>query len=864
MSESFPPTVPPYAREATEETFRSFAVVGTCTGLIWSLVWFSSGVSVVGAALMAGAAAMAGAYRARHRLGVSLACHLAVSVAVTLILGIIYVTGGPDGTRGVWLFLLPVAVALPLGVRGAAAWGSAVVAAAAGLWTLEMRGYRFPDLIPASQQGWAEAAAYVSVLVLILVLALLYARTRAVTWMSLHAAYQSLETVSRDRERRAGRMAVLVDVARILASERSPDRLHRAIYAQVGRVLKRDAFYVALWDEPSATIRYSLLYDEGVEYPGARVPLGDGPTSRAIRERRTVVWAGRASPGGRMWGNTSRHARAAIHAPLVKDGRVLGVLAVFSYGEPYSDEDVRLFESIADQAAVAVEGVLLDKKASDADRGFRELIAAIERMVGHTVMVTDLEGRITYAAGTESTHGYTPEELVGKPITVLGRIVPVASGIAEEFTAAATRAEPWTRVVQATRRTGENFPLLVSASPYYDSDGTMTGVVSVAVDLTEQVESERRLMQSTKLAAIGELVAGIAHELNNPLTVVKTVATLLEAELEGEAAEDARAIREHADRAARIVRGLLHFARQTPHTRAPTDLNEVVGRVCRFREGGLRAQRVALHTAFAPGLPRTLADAPQLEQVVLNLLTNAEQAIVSGRGRGNVTVTTETGEGTLRFHVEDDGPGITEADLTRVFDPFFTTRAVGEGTGLGLAVSHGIIAEHGGTIRVRSGAGGGAVFTVEIPVVPVAEDVDEPLPTRPDGLAPVSRRVLVVDDEPELRRIVRRFLERRGHQVDEAGSGAEALERLAAVSYCAVVLDLKMPEMGGDELFQLLRERHPEIADRVVFATGDVISPARKAFLEESGRPAFEKPFDLQELAEAVEAVRAAEAWPSR
>jgi|GEM_PF-2537234 len=857
MNESFPPTAHAHARGAAEETFRSFAVVGTCTGLVWSFVWFFSGVPLIGAALMAGAAAMAAAYRARRRLGVSLACHLAVAVAVSLILGIVYLTGGPDGTRGMWLFLLPVAVALPLGVGGAAAWGAAVVAAAAGLWALEMRGYPFPDVVPASQQGWAAVAAYVSVLVLILVLALLYARTRAVTWMSLHAAYRSLEAVSMDRERRAGRMAVLVDVARILASERAPDRLYRAIYAQVGRVLRRDAFYVALWDEPSATIRYPLLYDEGMEYPGERVPLGDGPTSRAIREHRTVVWSGRASPGGRVWGNTSRHARAAVHAPLVKDGRVLGVLAVFSYGEPYSEEDVRLFESIADQAAVAVEGVLLDKKASDADRGFRELIAAIERMVGHTVLVTDLEGRITYAAGTESTHGYAPEELVGKPATVLGRIRPPASGIAEDLTAATARAEPWTRVVQATRRTGEKFPLLVSASPYYDPDGAMTGMVSVAVDLTEQVESERRLMQSAKLAAIGELVAGVAHELNNPLTVVKTVATLLESELDGEAAEDARAIREHADRAAHIVRGLLHFARQTPHTRAPTDLNEVVGRVCRFREGGLRAQGVALHTAFAPGLPRTLADASQLEQVVLNLLTNAEQAIVSGEGRGHVTVTTEAGEGTLRFHVEDDGPGIPEADLTRVFDPFFTTRAVGEGTGLGLAVSHGIVSEHGGTIGVRSGAGGGAVFTVEIPVVPVPEDVEETPPPGTDGPAPAVRRVLVVDDEPELRRIVRRFLEGRGHRVDEAASGAEALERIAAVSYCAVVLDLKMPEMGGDELFHRLMERHPETAGRVVFATGDVISPARKAFLEESGRPAFEKPFDLWELAEALEAAEA-------
>ncbi|HEV2147328.1 MAG TPA: ATP-binding protein [Longimicrobiaceae bacterium] len=862
MTDPSPPRSP--TRDA-EETFRRFVLVGAGAALAWAPVWFLSGVPQVGAALLLAAAVISGAYAARARVGHRLARHLAVATAVAVVLGVVGVTGGINGTRGAWVFVLPVAVVLPLRVRAAAAWGAIVVAAVAGLWVLELRGFPFPDLVPAGNRERVGAAVHVSVLALILLLSLIYARTRAATVHSLHAANCALQAASADRERRAGRLAVLNDVARILASERSPDRLYRAFYVQVGRVLRRDAFYVALWDGSSGTIRYPLMYDEGVEYPGHQDPLGDGPTSRAIRERRTVAWSDRDSAGGALWGNTARPARAAIHAPMVKDGRVLGVLAVFSYAEPYSDEDVRLFESLADQAAVAVENAVLYRLASDSEARFREVLAAIERMVGHAVVITDLAGRIEHAAGTEHVHGYAPAELVGEHVSFLGRNVPAAARITDEFLAATAAGEPWTRVVQATRRSGENFPILISASPYHETGGGRRGVVTIGVDLTEQMEGQRRLMQSAKLAAIGELVAGVAHELNNPLTVVKVTASLLERELEGEAAADARAIREHADRAARIVRGLLHFARQTPPERAPTDLNEVAGRVCRFREAGLRAQHVALETRFAPDLPRTLADGPQLEQVLLNLLLNAEQSIASGRGRGRIVVSTEAEGGVLRLCVSDNGPGMPEEVRARVFEPFFTTRGVGEGTGLGLAVSHGIVAEHGGTIRVRSEPGRGAEFTMEIPLLRVPDEADgAPAPPPPDAPARAPLRVLVVDDEPELRRILRRYLEARGHRVDEAASGAEALERVAAASYDALVLDLKMPEMPGDELFRLLRERHPETTARVVFATGDVISPARRSFLEGTGRPAFEKPYDLAELARAVEENAATDASTPR
>ncbi len=853
MTEPSPPSAA--VRQAAESTFRRFAVVGAGASLAWAPLWFLSGVPSIGCALLAAGAAIAAAYAGRRRLGLELAGNLAVAAAVAVVLGVVAVTGGIDGTRGVWVFVLPVAIALPLGVRAAAAWGAGLVAAVAVLWTLELRGFPFPDLVPAEHHAPVGAAVHLTVLTLILLLSLAYARTRAATVRSLHEANRSLEVVSADRERRAGRLAVLVDVARILASERSPDRLYRAFYVQVGRVLRRDAFYVALWDEASGTMRYALMYDEGKEYPGDHhVPLGEGPTSRAIRERRTVVRSGEGEAGGTPWGNTARSARAAVHAPLVKEGRVLGVLGVFSYASPYSDEDVRLFESLADQAAVAVENALLDRRVSESEARFREVLASIERMVGHAVVITGLDGRIQYAGGTESVHGYPPEELVGRHVSALGRNVPEAGEITDEFMSAIDRGEPWTRAVTATRKGGDNFPILISASPYYGSGGEMSGVVTIGVDLTEQVEGERRLMQSAKLAAIGELVAGVAHELNNPLTVVKTTATLLEAELSGEAAADARAIREHADRAARIVRGLLHFARQSPPERLPTDLNEVAGRVCGFRRGGAARRARGAGDPLRPGAPPHAGGRPaagaggaqpgEQRGAGHRLRAGARPGDGDHRGRRGGAPPPRGGR----------RPRHPRGGARPRLRPVLHHARGGRGDGAGA----GRVARHRGRARRQHhralGARRGRSVHRGDPAGPGAGGGRRAAAPRRRGTpAPASRRVLVVDDEAGLRRIVRRYLEGRGHRVDEAGSGAEALERVAAAAYDTVLLDLKMPEMTGDELFRILRERHPETAARVVFATGDVISPARKAFLDGSGRPAFEKPFDLGEVAAVVE-----------
>jgi two-component system, NtrC family, sensor kinase len=661
---------------------------------------------------------------------------------------------------------------------------------------------------------------------------------------------------------RVRQLEVLNEIGRQLAALHSLDELFHTLYEGTGRVLQRDAFFVALWDEAGGRIEFPLICDGGVEYQESSAPLGSGPTSEVIRGRRTLVWhAERGDAGGKAaWGDRTRRSAAAVYAPMLADGRVLGVVSVHRYEGEYTPSEVQLCEMLANHAGVALANVRLYERLRASDIQFRELIAAIERMEHHCVIVTDMRGIIRHAAGTAGTHGYAAADLVGQHVDLLGRSVPEAARITAGFTDAARQGVPWTRMVMATHRDGHNFPIHISSSPYLGPTGEVQGVVTIGRDQTREVETQQRLLQSAKLASIGELVAGVAHELNNPLTVIKSTAHLLQQEVTGTARDDAEMIVQGADRAARIVRNLLHFARQTRPEKERVTLNSIVEQVIRFREKALVAAGISVACELDPGSPVVFADSTQLEQVLLNLLNNAEQAITDA-GRGStLLVSTCVEGGVARITVVDDGPGIAPEHLPRIFDPFFTTRRVGEGTGLGLALSHGIVTEHGGQIWARSEEGDGATFVVELPLAgaeaaSVAVDVD-------GDSAPRCCATLIVDDEPGVRRSARVYFERRGHHVAEAASGVEALRFLEEAAFDVVLLDLRMPGLSGEEVYAQIRECWPERASRVIFTTGDVVSASTRAFLQESGAVVFEKPYHLPELALAAERIAGVQGDP--
>ncbi|MBI2371703.1 MAG: response regulator [Deltaproteobacteria bacterium] len=366
--------------------------------------------------------------------------------------------------------------------------------------------------------------------------------------------------------------------------------------------------------------------------------------------------------------------------------------------------------------------------------------------------------------------------------------------------------------------------------------------------LSELKEMHEHLVQSEKLSAVGRLVAGVAHELNNPLTSVLIFSeTLLGWNLQGNAHKAVERIHTDAERCAKIVRNLLAFARRQEAEKTLVNLNELIERTVELLTYQLKVENIGLHLELAPDLPATVADPHQLQQVFVNIITNAIEAMAPAENGGRLAISSSRLGDLIQLRFQDSGPGIPEEILGKIFDPFFTTKDVGKGTGLGLSLAYGIIQEHEGRIYVRSRPGAGTTFFVEIPVR--VRDGGWARPEEgaehPRGL---PRRVLVVDDEPHLLEILRENLPGHGIRVETASDGEKAMQILRRRSFDVVLCDVKMPQVAGSALYASIREELPDVAERFIFMTGDIVSESSQAFLKQAARPYIMKPFSLDEL----------------
>jgi PAS domain S-box-containing protein len=387
-------------------------------------------------------------------------------------------------------------------------------------------------------------------------------------------------------------------------------------------------------------------------------------------------------------------------------------------------------------------------------------------------------------------------------------------------------------------------------------------VVTAVVDLTEskrvQAELERQrqiLNQNEKMSALGSLLAGVAHELNNPLSVVVGHAGLLE-ELAPDAATRERAlkIRTSADRCARIVRTFLAMARSKPRQRGAVQLNATIEAALEIVAYGLRTADVKVVRQLAPDLPLVWADGDQLHQVFANLFVNAQQALQSSTGPRQLRITTRHDAASVWVEVADNGPGIPAEIAGRIFDPFFTTKPQGVGTGVGLTVCHGVLAAHDGEISLRSEPGQGAVFVVRLPR---SEIVGEAAAAEASAQPWRRGRILVVDDEPDIGQLLADILERDGHSVERALSGRDALRHLSDGTVDLIISDLRMPDMDGPALYRALTNERPELAQRVVFVTGDTLAGDLTGFLSEIDARVIEKPLDPQDISRKVQSLLA-------
>lgn len=382
---------------------------------------------------------------------------------------------------------------------------------------------------------------------------------------------------------------------------------------------------------------------------------------------------------------------------------------------------------------------------------------------------------------------------------------------------------------------------------------------SISRDITERkraeeerIALEQKAQVASHLASVGEMAAGIAHEINNPLTgVIGFTHLLLQRDIPEDMRDDVEIISESAKRVSDIVKRMLTFARPQKGRRECIDIKQLIETTLALRAYALETNNIEVTTVFDPDLPPTLVDGGQLQQVFLNIIINAETEMKLAHGKGKLLVKAEKVGDTIRISFKDDGPGITKENMTKLFNPFFTTREVGQGTGLGLSVCHGIIKEHNGQIYAESKPGKGATFIVELPIVVEEKQLGLAELAAAEAEAPKGK-ILVVDDEPTVREFLTKLLVGKGHEVESVGSASDALTMIKSERYGVILLDVKMPGMSGNELYKRVQKIAKSLAKRIVFVTGDTMGIDTRNFLAKTGAHYISKPIDVKDLMKAI------------
>lgn len=533
--------------------------------------------------------------------------------------------------------------------------------------------------------------------------------------------------------------------------------------------------------------------------------------------------------------------------PFLARARVTGALAIRSEPGRYGPGDLALLEGFVSQASIALESARLVDLHDDGRRSWQEVVDAISP----AICIVDRGGRIRRANRAFANLVNAP------PASLIGR--PWQAFVPPEWSTDLQRAlEQQGAGREVELRTGER-TYAVTAVPITSTD--RSAIVLLFDDQTERRRLQDQLIQSEKMSAIGQLIAGVAHDLNNPLASVVGFADYLTEvpHVPSSLREPLMVIQEEAERASNIVKNLLSFARKQEHQRRPTALSPLLDATFLLLRNQLMAQRVEARIDVEPDLPMPDIEPNQIQQVFVNLINNAAQAIASAGRPGTIVVRARRWLDGVAIDFIDDGPGMSETLAAQAFEPFFTTKGEGEGTGLGLSISQGIVREHGGRIMLATEEGKGSTFTVQLPLAtrPVAPPPDA------GARAPTRRlKVLVVDDEPHILHYMRATLEAWGHIPVVAGDGTEALALASADGFDLIISDLRMPRLSGREFYEELARRNPGMAARLVFSTGDTVRGDTLAFLEQLSRPYLHKPFSLAELRRLLGEI-AREAGPS-
>ncbi len=542
--------------------------------------------------------------------------------------------------------------------------------------------------------------------------------------------------------------------------------------------------------------------------------------------------------------------RSEVSVPVMRQGQVVAVLNAQSpQPNAFGPEELRLFSTIAAQLSIVLENSRLFEEMRAAEASYRDLFDNAYDLI----FTLDNHFRVTSAnkMALQAT-GYPLKEAIGMHAAqfIHPRQIP------ELFTLLKTHLSltgtPSTFQLVILTKTGQE--MVLEATMRIQRIGRQpTGLHFIARDITRRHELELRLRRHEKLSTIGQLVAGVAHELNNPLTSIIGYASLLQqSDPPQPYRHDLEVIFRQAERAGLIVKDLLTFARNIELETAPTDLNQTITSSLLLMKPQLKKLKIQVTTKLSTDLPQTMADRHQLEQVFVNLITNSIQALDGVRGPRRLNIATGYQNNAILITFSDNGPGVPELILPRIFDPFFSTKQVGQGTGLGLSICFGIVSEHKGRIWAEKNQPQGVTFFVELPVQPVPAAKTAPAAAvssfAPEPNTP-SLKILVVDDEEFLLSLLQSVLSRMGHHPEIISNGSQALKMLESQSYDLVICDMLMPDLTGPQLYRQAVAQYPELANCFIFITGNAVDADTRAFLDDTGAPWLAKPFLPAELA---------------
>lgn len=521
-------------------------------------------------------------------------------------------------------------------------------------------------------------------------------------------------------ERRATRLRAVAQVQRAITEAMSLDDVYSEIYKAVSSVVDSPCLVVMGYDEKEKAFSPVYVVNDGERISHdalPQIPLASGATSQAFRTgepnisaRTQCGWSGQSYEVAGV-----RDIAVILSAPIIHGERVLGVIQAQSYQQDaYDWDDMDLIMLIARQAGTAIANARL-RDEEHANQARHQTLATALEIMQQPVFILSADAKIHYAnSAAIREYQYSAEELSGMHASLLrphGKVLD--EEVAEVMSDLNTGKFEVERVHQ--RKDGSEFPVLLILSDIRDSKGDRVGIVASTRDLTGEKQAAEYMRHSERLAALGELVAGVAHELNNPLTGIAALAQILQEEIaDAGQAESVRMIKREVDRAIAVVRDLLTFAHKTGPRNVSVDINELVQQILRLRSYGLRGAGITVDLDATPSLCCVVGDDRQLQQVLLNIVLNAEHAMTATKERV-LRIRTAHERNRIVIEISDTGIGMSAKTQKRIFEPFFTTKPEGQGTGLGLSVSYGILQAHGGTISVQSAPNSGTTFRISLP-----------------------------------------------------------------------------------------------------------------------------------------------------